>query len=52
MIVDAITIGKPADWCYICYDQDRFKNRPFLDTGSVLQAIDFDSAYFTMRSNL
>ena len=32
VIVDAVTINKPADWCYICREQDRSKNGPLWDT--------------------
>ena len=36
VIVDAITIDKLADWCYICYEQGRFTNRPLWDIGAGL----------------
>ena len=32
VIVDAITIDKPADWCYTCREQDWSKNGPLWDT--------------------
>ena len=31
--VDAITIDKPADWCYICREQHRSKNGFLWNTG-------------------
>ena len=34
VIVDAITIDKPADWCYIYHEQARTKNGSLWDTGA------------------
>ena len=33
VIVDAVTIDKLANRCYICCELDRSKNGPFRDTG-------------------
>ena len=36
VIVDAVIIDKPAEWCYICCEQYRSKKRPLWDIGAGL----------------